>query len=266
MNLRRIATFGPMLVLLVALIALWELTVRAGWVNQSVLPAPGSIWQALIDRREILWQETIQTAFETVLGLVASIILGLGFAILIGMSPLVRRAISPLLIVTQTIPLVALAPLLLIWFGFDLQPKIILVTLYCFFPITIACADALLGVDEDLIRVLRSMKASSWQILYMVRLPASMPAFFSGLRIAATYSVTGAIVGEFVGSERGLGIFMVKSVNAHATIAVFAAIVVTAVLSLLLFGLVSLMERIALPWHRSVQTRLFPTERAKKLR
>jgi ABC-type nitrate/sulfonate/bicarbonate transport system permease component len=166
-----------------------------------------------------------------------------------------RRAIYPLLITSQTIPIIALAPLLLIWFGYNIGPKVLVVALYCFFPIAVACADGLAAAEPELIKLLRSMRATRWQILWLVRLPGAMPSFFSGLRIAATYSVTGAIFGEYVGAEKGLGIYMKLEANSFATIQVFAAILVTAVLSLLLFGLVSLIERIALPWYHGAKAR-----------
>jgi ABC-type nitrate/sulfonate/bicarbonate transport system permease component len=192
---------------------------------------------------------------ETVLGLAAATILGVGLAIMLDVSVWMRRAVYPVLVTSQTIPIIALAPLLILWFGFDLGPKVIVVALYCFFPIAVACADGLLGADPDLLRLMRSMRASRWQILWLVRLPGAMPSFFSGLRIAATYSVTGAIFGEYVAAYQGLGIYMETSYNAHAIVLVFAAIVVTAILSLFLFGLVSLIERLALPWYQGVQAR-----------
>jgi ABC-type nitrate/sulfonate/bicarbonate transport system permease component len=184
--------------------------------------------------------------------MVAAILLGLFLAILLDISTWIRRAVYPLLVTSQTIPMIALAPLLLIWFGFSLEPKVIVVTLYCFFPIAVACADGLLGTDPDLVRLMRSMRASRWQILWLVRLPGAMPSFFSGLRIAATYSVTGAIFGEYVGAYQGLGIYMETAAHSFAIVLVFAAILVTAVLSLLLFGLVALIERIALPWYHGI--------------
>jgi ABC-type nitrate/sulfonate/bicarbonate transport system permease component len=165
-----------------------------------------------------------------------------------------RRAVYPLLITSQTIPIIALAPLLLIWIGYDIRPKLIVVTLYCFFPIAVATVDGLASAEPELIKLLHSMKATRWQILHLVRLPGAMPAFFSGLRIAAAYSVIGAIFGEYVGAEKGLGIYMQKAANSFATINVFAAILVTTILSLLLFGLVSLIERIALPWYHGSKT------------
>jgi len=249
MKLRHLAGYGPAFVLVVTLLALWELYVGTGRISSQVLPAPTAIVRALIDNWGIIYDNTVQTLLETVLGIAAATLLGLLLAVMLDISQWLRRAIYPLLVTSQTIPIIALAPLLLIWLGYDIRPKLIVVTLYCFFPIAVACADGLAGAEPELIKLLRSMRASRWQILRLVRLPGALPAFFSGLRIAATYSVTGAIVGEFVGAEKGLGIYMQREANSFATVQVFAAILVTAVLSLLLFGLVSVIERIALPWY-----------------
>jgi ABC-type nitrate/sulfonate/bicarbonate transport system permease component len=249
MKLRRLAGYGPAFVLTLTLLVLWELYVKAGQISVQVLPAPTAIVQALIDNWNVIYDNTIQTLLETVLGMGVAILLGLLLAIMLDISSWLRRAIYPLLVTSQTIPIIALAPLLLIWIGYDIRPKLIVVALYCFFPIAIACADGLASAEPELLNLLRSMRASRWQILWLVRLPGAMPAFFSGLRIAATYSVIGAIFGEYVGAEKGLGIYMQRAANSFATVQVFAAILVTAVLSLLLFGLVSVIERIALPWY-----------------
>ncbi len=257
MKLQRLASYGPAFVLTVVLLALWELYVRSGQISTFILPTPTAVLLALIENWDVIYPHTVQTMMETVLGLLISTILGLMLAIILDLSTWARRAIYPLLVTSQTIPMIALAPLLLIWFGYDLGPKVIIVTLYCFFPIAVACADGLLSSDPDLMRLLLSMRASRWQMLWLVRLPGAMPAFFSGLRIAATYSVTGAIVGEYVGAYQGLGIYMQTSANAHAVVLVFAAILVTALLSLLLFGLVSLIERIALPWYQGARMHAF---------
>lgn len=249
MTLRRLAGYGPALVLTLALLALWELYVRAGDVSVQVLPSPIAIIQALFNNWSVIYDNTLQTLLETVLGLTLAALLGLLLAITLDISSWVRRAVYPLLITSQTIPIIALAPLLLIWIGYDIRPKLIVVTLYCFFPIAVATVDGMASAEPELIKLLHSMRATRWQILRLVRLPGAMPAFFSGLRIAAAYSVVGAIFGEYVGAEKGLGIYMQKAANSFATINVFAAILVTTILSLLLFGLVSLIERIALPWY-----------------
>ncbi len=254
MTLRKLAGFGPALVLTLALLALWELYVRARQVSAQVLPSPIAIVQALINNWSVIYDNTLPTLLETVLGMAIAILLGLLLAIMLDISGWMRRAIYPLLITSQTIPIIALAPLLLIWIGYDIRPKLIVVTLYCFFPIAVATVDGLASAEPELIKLLRSMRATRWQMLRLVRLPGAMPAFFSGLRIAATYSVIGAIFGEYVGAEKGLGIYMQKAANSFATIHVFAAILVTTILSLLLFGLVSLIERIALPWYHGSKT------------
>jgi len=209
----------------------------------------------LFNNWSIIYDNTLQTLLETVLGLTLAAVLGLLLAITLDISSWVRRAVYPVLITSQTIPIIALAPLLLIWIGYDIRPKLIVVTLYCFFPIAVATVDGLASAEPELIKLLHSMRATRWQILRLVRLPGAMPAFFSGLRIAAAYSVIGAIFGEYVGAEKGLGIYMQKAANSFATINVFAAILVTTILSLLLFGLVSLIERLALPWYHGSKTR-----------
>jgi len=255
MTFRRLAGYGAALLLAVTLLVLWELYVRAGNVSVQVLPSPIAIIQALFNNWSIIYDNTLQTLLETVLGLTLAAILGLLLAITLDISSWMRRAVYPLLITSQTIPIIALAPLLLIWIGYDIRPKLIVVTLYCFFPIAVATVDGLASAEPELIKLLHSMRATRWQILRLVRLPGAMPAFFSGLRIAAAYSVIGAIFGEYVGAEKGLGIYMQKAANSFATINVFAAILVTTILSLLLFGLVSLIERIALPWYHGSKTR-----------
>jgi NitT/TauT family transport system permease protein len=249
MKLRRLAGYGPAIVLILALLAFWELYVRAGQISAQVLPSPIAIVQALMNNWSVIYDNTLQTLLETVLGMAIATLLGLLLAIMLDSSSWMRRAIYPLLVTSQTIPIIALAPLLIIWIGYDIRPKLIVVILYCFFPIAIACADGLASAEPELMNLLRSMRASRWQILRLVRLPGAMPAFFSGLRIAVTYSMVGAIFGEYVGAEKGLGIYMQISFNSHVIVLVFAAILVTALLSLLLFGFVSLIERVALPWY-----------------
>lgn len=255
MKLRWLAGYGPAFVLGVTLLALWELYVRMGQVSSQVLPSPSAIVQALFENWGIISVHTLQTLLESVLGMAAATVFGLLLAITLEISQWSRRAIYPILVISQTIPIIALAPLLLIWFGIDLGPKVFVVALYCFFPIAVASADGLANAEPELINLLKSMHASRWQILWLVRLPGAMPAFFSGLRIAATYGVIAAIFGEYVGAYQGLGVYMQLSVNSHAIVLLFAAILVTAVLSLLLFGLVSLIERIALPWYHGSAVR-----------
>ncbi len=249
MSLRKIAAYGPAIVLVVALLALWELYVSAAHLSALILPSPSAMFQALGNNWDVIYDHTLQTLLETLIGLAISVALGVLIAVLLDMSAWVRRTLYPLLVTSQTVPMVALAPLLLIWFGYGLLPKVLLVILYCFFPIAVACASGLAGAEPELIKLMQSMRASRWQILWLIRLPGALPSFFAGLRIAVTYSVTGAIVGEYVGAEKGLGLYMVTSANSFAMANVFAAVLVTIVLTMLLFGLVALCEYLALPWY-----------------
>jgi len=163
----------------------------------------------------------------------------------------VRRALYPILVTSQTIPIVAVAPLLVIWFGpLGLLPKITVVVLVTFFPVTVALLDGLAGTDRDAMSLLQTMGASRSQILFKLRLPGALPSFFTGLRIAVTYAVIGAIFGEQVGAVNGLGIWMILSKNLFRTDLVFGAILITAVLTLALWLLVGVAERLTIPWYR----------------
>jgi len=240
--------FAPSFLLLIVLVAIWELFCRASNISPTILPAPSAVFFALINSAPILLTHTAQTLTETLIGVAIAVALGACVALILFASPKVRAAIYPLLVLSQTIPMIALAPLLLIWFGFDLTPKVIIVVLYCFFPIAVALSDALFNVDQGAVDLVVGMRASKWQIMRYVRLPAALPAFFSGLRISMTYAIAGAIVGEYVGAYRGLGVFMQTSANSHATALVFAALFVTAFLTMALLGCVYVAERIFVPW------------------
>ena len=240
----------PSLLLLFAFLLFWELYCRIGNISKIFLPAPSDIIRALFANIELLGMHTAQTVVEALIGISIAIILGVSLAIMIFLFPRMRAAVYPLLVLTQTIPMIALAPLLLIWFGFDLLPKVIIVVLYCFFPIAIAVTDGLSSPDENAVDLLKSMRATPAQILKYVRLPSALPMFFSGLRISVTYAITGAIVGEYVGAYRGLGVFMQTSANSHAIVLVFAALAITAAITLLLLASVSAVERIVIPWKK----------------
>ncbi len=248
--MKKIHAFIPAILLLTILLFIWEIVVDLFAINPQVLPAPSAISTAFTGHAIALIPHVLTTLLETTLGLILAVILGVLVAILLRFSPLVRKALYPLLIISQTIPIIALAPLLLIWFGFTILPKIIIVTLVCFFPITVAFADGMEKVSPQIITLLQSMKASKLQILFLAELPGALPSFFSGLRIAAAYSVTGAIVGEYVGGYQGLGIYMQTAAHSYAVVLVFVVIIITSLLSILLFAAVALLEKILLPWNR----------------
>jgi ABC-type nitrate/sulfonate/bicarbonate transport system permease component len=249
-RLRRAAGYAiPVALTLGALLLAWQLYASRPDADQQILPTPVAVWNALVAQRGVLWGHTLVTLYETAVGFTAAFVAGVVFAAVIDFSPWLRRAIYPLLVVSQTIPIITLAPLLVLWFGFGVLSKTIVITLVCFFPITVALADGLRGADPELIRLYRTFGADRWRIFRAVKLPGALPSLFSGVRIAVAYSVIGAIFAEYVGAEAGLGFYIQQKQHGFATAAVLAAIVVTALLSLALFGLVALVERLALPWY-----------------
>jgi ABC-type nitrate/sulfonate/bicarbonate transport system permease component len=248
-TLAGLAGAWPSAVAVVALLLLWQGYVRVSGVDQQLLPPPGDVWAALVAQREALWENTLVTLWETVIGFGVALATGILFGIAIDLSSWLRRALYPLLVATQAIPLIALAPLLALWFGFGMASKAIVVTLMCFFPIVVALADGLRGADPELIKLFRSFGAGPLRVFWSVRLPGALPALFSGIRIAIAYSVIGAIIAEFVGAEAGLGLYMTLKQHSFSTTGVLATFFVTSLLSFALFALVALVERLALPWY-----------------
>lgn len=251
---RHLREYGPAALLLLSLALLWELSVAWGQLPAWVLPPPSQIATTLRETWPALLAHVWRTMQAVFMGLALALTAGLFLATLIDGSAWLRRALYPLIVASQTIPILALAPLLIIWFGFGLTPKVLIVALFCFFPIAINTADGLSAADPDYLSLLQAMGATRYQQWRKVRLPAAMPYFFSGLKIAATYSVVGAIIGEWVGASEGLGIFMLRSANAFNTAQVFAAIAISSIISLLLFTLVYLIELKLLPWHHGTNS------------
>lgn len=245
----------PPLLLIGAALLTWQVGAARSGLPAFVLPAPSQVLQAAWETRATLLGALAATLLETALGLLLAVLLGVALAALMDFSSFMRRALYPLLVASQTVPILAIAPLLIIWFGYGLLPKVLVVVLVCFFPLAINTADGLASADPDYVALLRAMGATRQQIWRVVRLPAALPAFFSGLRVAVTYSVVGAIIGEWVGGSQGLGLYLLRSKNALATDQVFAAIAVTAIVSIGLYVLALWAERLALPWYFSAQRR-----------
>lgn len=244
-----VAATIPALMLLAALVLLWQWYASRPDIDAQILPTPLAVWGVLVGQRDILWQHMLVTLQETLIGFALALAAGVIFGTLIDFSPWLRRAIYPLLVASQTIPIITLAPLLVLWFGFGLVSKSIVVLLVCFFPIVVALADGLRSADPELIRLFRAFGAGPVRIFWSVRLPGALPSLFSGVRIAIAYSVIGAIFGEYVGASAGLGFYMQLKQHSFATAGVLAAIVVTALLSIALFASVAIVERLALPWY-----------------
>ncbi len=243
----------PPVVLLGLVLLTWQTVAENSGLSAFILPSPVQVAQAAWETRAALGEAVTVTLLETALGLAAALALGVGLAAAMDFSVWLRRALYPLLVASQTVQVLAIAPLLIIWFGFGLLPKVLIVVLVCFFPLAVSTADGLASADPDLVALLRAMGATRGQIWRLVRLPAALPGFFSGLRVAVTYSVVGATIGEWVGGTAGLGLYLLRSKNALATDQVFVAIVITSALSIALFLLVGLIERTALPWYYSRQ-------------
>jgi ABC-type nitrate/sulfonate/bicarbonate transport system permease component len=251
MMLRRLRRdWLPPAFLIVAFFAAWEAIVRLAGIEPWLLPPPSAIPGAFISSRSELLRHTLVTTSEVVLGIGIAIAFGLLVAAAIVVSRTVARALYPLLVASQTVPITVIAPLLLIYLGYGIAPKIFLVTLICFFPITVNTVDGMRAVDQDAITLLRTFGATNLQIFTKVRWPGALPYFFSGLRLAATYSVIGAVFGELLGGGAGLGYQIENLKPKFMTDVIYAATFILILLGVSLFLLVRLIEWIALPWQR----------------
>ena len=241
------AVFGSV-VTLIALVVLWEVLVRHYNVPGWLLPAPSAIAQAMVEWRADLVVHTGVTLYETLVGFALSIAVSVPLAVLIVYSPLLQNTIYPILLAMQSTPKVAIAPLLALWIGFGAAPKIIVVFLVCFFPIVVSTASGLTAVPPALIDLIRSLSASPMQTFLKIRFPTAMPHIFVGLKIAITFAVVGAVIGEFVGSENGLGYLILVSTSQSRTPLAFGALVLLTVMSIVLYYGVALVERVVVPW------------------
>ena len=235
----------------VALLAVWQGVCSAGLVPNFMLPSPVEVVCALVADFPLLLSHTWTTLSEAALGLAIGVAVGFGFAVLMDKFETFYLAFDPLLTVSQTVPTVAIAPLLVLWFGYGLMPKVLLVVITTFFPVTVALASGFRSVDPDQIDLLRTMNASEWQIFRYAKLPAAADQFFSGLRISATYAIVGAVISEWLGGFTGLGVYMTRVRKNFAYDRMFAVIIITSALSLALMKGVAVLERICMPWKKA---------------
>ncbi|MBC3900282.1 ABC transporter permease [Acetobacterium malicum] len=235
---------------IVVILVLWELLVSLGVVERYILPSPTDIVNALITNGSDIMTHTWVTFFEGMTGLLVAVFLSLIMAVVMDQFPVVKKAIYPVLVISQTVPIIVIAPLLAMWFGFGIAPKIFVVVLVCFFPITVNLIEGLQSVDGELINLVRSMGATKSQIFAKIKFPSALPYFFSGLKIAATYSIMGAVIGEWLGGKAGLGVYMLRARHAFALDLVFASILVIVVLSIVLFYGIAGMQRALMPWEK----------------
>ena len=248
-RLRSIGNKIAPIVFILILLIIWEIIVNVGGIEKYILPAPTDVIEVLIKDFKTMIPHILATLYEGMVGFLIAIALSIILAVIMDMVPLIKRALYPVLVISQTIPTVALAPLFIIWFGFGALPKIIVVVIVCFFPIVISIVDGLEGVDKDLINHFKLMGASKLNVFLHLKLPYGMINFFSGMRIGATYSIMGAVIGEWLGGDKGLGVYMTRARSAYALDKMFASIVIIVVISMGIFLLVSLMEKLFTPWN-----------------
>ena len=244
----------PPLAILLALVGAWELAARldvianALHIEPFLVPAPSDVAQSVWQDRGLLVDNGWVTLKEVLAGFALSVVAGVGFAVVCHLSPALRRAIYPLLVASQTVPIVVVAPILVVWLGFGIGPKLAIIALICFFPITVNTLDGLGSVDPDLVKMMRTLDASRWQILGRVEGPTALPYFFSGAKVAVAVAVIGAVFGEWAGSSSGLGHLIQEASAQLQTARTFAAVAVLSALAIVLFALLAALERRVAWW------------------
>jgi putative hydroxymethylpyrimidine transport system permease protein len=226
----------------------WELVARAGAVENYLLPAPSEVAEALVDDRDLLLSDTWVTAQEVLLGFAVALALGLALAVLLHLSVVLRRAVYPLVVASQAVPVMVIAPILVIWFGFGIVPKLIVIALICFFPVVVNTLDGLRSVSRSQVKMLRTLGASRVDVFRRLEAPSALPYVFSGAKIAAAVAVIGAVFGELVGSDAGLGHAIQVGTAQLLTARVFAAVLILSLMAIALFALLSALERWLTPW------------------
>ena len=234
--------------LIFILLLLWEGAVRVFHIPMYVLPSPTQVIKALAEEASVLISHGAVTVAEALMGMGISLVLAVFLGIVMDCFPLMRQGLYPILVITQTVPMIVMAPVLIIYMGFGIAPKILTVVLMCFFPVAVSFCDGLAQVDEEYVNLARSYGAGRWKAYRLVKIPASIPALISGLKVAATYSISGAVVGEWIGAQKGLGYYLIRVKNGYLLDKVFACVAVIIFLSLCMNGLMRLHQRMALPY------------------
>ena len=238
----------PSVTAVAALLLVWQGICTLGWIPPYMLPSPVNVLQAFLGDLPLLWENAQITLQEAFIGLTLGVGVGFSAAVLMDAFDLLYKAFYPLLILTQTIPSVAIAPLLVLWFGYEMTPKIILIVISTFFPVAVGLLDGFRSADKDAIGLMRSMGANRLQIFRHIKFPSALPQLFSGLRIAAAYSVVGAVISEWLGGFGGLGVYMTRVKKAFAFDKMFAVIFLISGISLALMALVELAEKHCMPY------------------
>ena len=251
--MRRLLSSWRALVLLMALFGAWELYVDLGGVSSLILPSPHAIAAALYDDRSLLWSNFLVTAQEVLLGILVAAAVALVLATVMHFFTTVRRAAYPLLLASQTIPIPMLAPVLVLWLGFGILPKLVVIGLVSFFSIVITTLAGFATVDPELIKLMRTFDASRRRVFLSVELPSALPGVFTGTKIAVIVAVIGAVFAEQSGANSGLGYIFEQSIPQLLMARAFAAVVILSAFAILLFVLLTLAERLTVPWaHRPI--------------
>ena len=245
----------PAGLIIAGIVGLWEWVVATNDIPAWKLPAPSAIGAELWTARGLLWGHTWVTVEEVLIGFALALVSGVGLAWLISWSKTLERVIYPGVVASQTIPIIVIAPLLLIWLGYGIQHKVIVVALISFFPIVVNTVDGLKSADPDMINLLKTLGASRWQVFRKIHVPASLPFLFSGIKIAVTVSVIGAVIGEWVGSSEGLGYLAIRSKSQFLSERVYATVVLLSLMGITLFLIAGALERLMLPWYHTEKRR-----------
>ena len=253
MNAAQAIRVLKVVVTLVVLTIVWELACRQLKVPSYLVPSPSAIVSRLVEKYQLFWNHSLVTLYETFAGFALAVLVGVISAAIIVVIPSVRDILMPLLLIAQLVPKVAIAPILLVWFGYGIAPKIIIAFLVAFFPIVVNVASGLVAVERELLDLGHSLEASRWQIFWKFRIPTALPDLFSGMKIAITLAVTGAIISEFVGGDKGLGYLIIIANQELDTPLAFASLLIISVAGIVLYGAIELAERILIPWDQRIQ-------------
>jgi NitT/TauT family transport system permease protein len=233
---------------MLAIFIIWEGFVQGLNIPEWILPSPSSIGQVAFDWRTDLMRHSWVTLYETVAGFAVAVLVALPIAILIAYTPIIKHTIYPALLALQSVPKIAIAPLITLWVGFGVMPKIIVVFLVCFFPIVVSAIAGLEATTRSRLDLMRSLKASPWQVFFRLRIPEAMPHIMVGCKVGITFAVIGAVIGEFVGSEEGLGYLILTSTAQSKTPLAFSALIILTVISITLYYFTELAEKILVRW------------------
>lgn len=235
-------------ILFAALLVMWEVLVRVLEVPSYVLPTPSKVVKALFTDMPTLISHSGVTVLEALGGMAISLVCALVLGVLMDAKPVIKQCLYPILVVTQTVPMIVLAPILILYLGFGLTPKILTVVLMCFFPVAVSFADGMGQVDAAYVNLVRSYGGNRIQVYTQVKIPYALPSLLSGLKVAATYSISGAVVGEWIASQAGLGYYLLRVKNSYALDKMFACVVLIIVLSLIMNGIIRLLGRALMPY------------------